>query len=112
MIYLGALGFADDYLKVTKKKSDGISGGSNWFSDCSCLNCHAVFLSSPLLEVQARALYVPLSNHQLLRTWAGLPSYFFSSSLLVPRMPSISPTGSMVWPLVARHRAFAYALLS
>ena len=25
MIYLGALGFADDYLKVTKKKSDGIS---------------------------------------------------------------------------------------
>src|SRR5437773_8280766 len=26
MIYLGALGFADDYLKITKKKSDGISG--------------------------------------------------------------------------------------
>src|SRR6266481_5717928 len=26
MIYLGALGFADDYLKVTKKKSEGISG--------------------------------------------------------------------------------------
>src|SRR6184192_4489528 len=25
MVYLGALGFADDYLKVTKKKSDGIS---------------------------------------------------------------------------------------
>ena len=26
MVYLGGLGFADDYLKVTKKKSDGISG--------------------------------------------------------------------------------------
>ena len=26
MVYLGALGFADDYLKVTKKKSAGISG--------------------------------------------------------------------------------------
>src|SRR5438093_13652277 len=26
MIYLGALGFVDDYLKVTKKKSEGISG--------------------------------------------------------------------------------------
>ncbi len=26
MVYLGALGFADDYLKVTKKKSEGISG--------------------------------------------------------------------------------------
>ena len=28
MVYLGALGFADDYLKVTKKKTDGISGRS------------------------------------------------------------------------------------
>src|SRR6059036_1495404 len=26
MVYLGGLGFADDYLKITKKKSDGISG--------------------------------------------------------------------------------------
>ena len=26
MVYLGALGFVDDYLKVTKKKSDGVSG--------------------------------------------------------------------------------------
>ena len=26
MVYLGVLGFVDDYLKVTKKKSDGISG--------------------------------------------------------------------------------------
>src|SRR5262249_57559646 len=26
MVYLGALGFADDYLKVTKKKSAGVSG--------------------------------------------------------------------------------------
>src|SRR5213593_5090746 len=26
MVYLGGLGFADDYLKVTKKKSEGIHG--------------------------------------------------------------------------------------
>src|SRR5881394_1934165 len=26
MVYLGVLGFVDDYLKVTKKKSDGVSG--------------------------------------------------------------------------------------
>src|SRR6266702_7592731 len=26
LLYLGALGFADDYLKVTKKKSAGVSG--------------------------------------------------------------------------------------
>jgi len=32
MVYLGALGFADDYLKVTKKKSEGIHGRLNSFS--------------------------------------------------------------------------------
>src|SRR5438270_490427 len=39
MVYLGGLGFADDYLKVTKKKSEGIHGrlklaglGFLWFS--------------------------------------------------------------------------------
>jgi UDP-N-acetylmuramyl pentapeptide phosphotransferase/UDP-N-acetylglucosamine-1-phosphate transferase len=97
MIYLGALGFADDYLKVTKKKSDGISGRIKLvFQIALALIVTAVFISSPLQELQGRS-----SNHQSLPTWAGLPSYFFSSSLLVPRMPSISPTGSMVWPLVA-----------
>ena len=30
MLYLGVLGFMDDYLKVTKKKSDGVPGRVNW----------------------------------------------------------------------------------
>ena len=29
MVYLGGLGFADDYLKVTKKKSEGFTAGLN-----------------------------------------------------------------------------------
>src|SRR2546428_11361898 len=60
MIYLGALGFGDDYLKVTKKKSDGISGRLKLvFQIALAAIVTAVFLTSPLLEVQARSLYVP-----------------------------------------------------
>ena len=60
MIYLGALGFADDYLKVTKKKSDGISSRLKFaFQVVLAVIIAAVFLNSPLIEVQARALWVP-----------------------------------------------------
>ena len=48
MVYLGALGFADDYLKVTKKKSDGISGRIKLvFQIALAGNCHRRF-SSPI----------------------------------------------------------------
>src|SRR5437016_13736848 len=60
MVYLGVLGFVDDYLKVTKKKSDGVSGRIKLlFQIALALIITAVFLTSPLLEVQARSLYVP-----------------------------------------------------
>src|SRR5437868_15227519 len=60
MIYLGVLGFADDYLKVTKKKSDGISGRIKLVCQIALAAIiTAVFLTNPLLEVQARSLYVP-----------------------------------------------------
>lgn len=60
MIYLGALGFADDYLKVTKKKSAGISSRLKFaFQVVLAVIIAAVFLDSPLIEVQARSLWVP-----------------------------------------------------
>ena len=60
MLYLGALGFSDDYLKVTKKKSDGISSRLKFvFQVALAVIIAAVFLNSPLIEVQARALWVP-----------------------------------------------------
>jgi phospho-N-acetylmuramoyl-pentapeptide-transferase len=60
MIYLGALGFVDDYLKVTKKKSTGVSGRIKLlFQIALALIVTAVFLTSPIAEVQARELFVP-----------------------------------------------------
>src|SRR5213076_3434114 len=49
MIYLGVLGFADDYLKVTKKKSDGISGRIKLVCQIALAAIiTAVFLTNPL----------------------------------------------------------------
>src|SRR5437868_8906139 len=51
MVYLGALGFADDYLKVTKKKSDGISSRLKFlFQVGLAVIIAAVFHNSPLID--------------------------------------------------------------
>ncbi|HMJ05448.1 MAG TPA: phospho-N-acetylmuramoyl-pentapeptide-transferase, partial [Chthoniobacterales bacterium] len=60
MTVLGALGFVDDYLKVTKKNTSGISGRFKLLIQLIVAGiATAVFLTSPLLEVQARSLYLP-----------------------------------------------------
>ena len=60
MVYLGVLGFLDDYLKVTKKKSDGIPGRVKLAAQLLlAVVVTLVFLTSPLLQVQARSLYLP-----------------------------------------------------
>ena len=47
MVYLGVLGFVDDYLKVTKKKSDGVSGRIKLlFQVALALIITAVFLAA------------------------------------------------------------------
>src|ERR1700745_3230725 len=79
MIYLGALGFADDYLKVTKKKSEGISGRLKLIFQIALAGIiTAVFLSSPLLEVQARALYVPFVKAPVIANMSWFTFIFFA----------------------------------
>src|SRR5438046_9236826 len=79
MIYLGALGFADDYLKITKKKSDGISGRLKLIFQIALAGIiTAVFLSSPLLEVQARSLYVPFFKAPVIANMSWFTFVFFA----------------------------------
>ena len=60
MLWCGALGFWDDYLKVAKKNAAGVSERTKVVAQ---LGIAAVvtgfFLLNPAIEVQARALYVP-----------------------------------------------------
>jgi len=79
MLYLGALGFADDYLKVTKKKSTGVSGRYKLlFQIILAVIITAVFLSSPLLEVQARSLYVPFVKAPVIDNMGWFAVVFFA----------------------------------
>ena len=79
MVYLGVLGFLDDYLKVTKKKTDGISGRIKLLCQFA-LACivTAVFLTSPLLEVQARSLYLPFVKAPVITNMSWFTILFFA----------------------------------
>jgi len=79
MVYLGALGFADDYLKVTKKKSAGVSARHKLlFQIVLAAIITAVFLTSPLLEIQARSLYVPFVKSAVIDNMSWFTVVFFA----------------------------------
>src|SRR5207302_8806339 len=71
--------FADDYLKVTKKKSDGVSGRIKLiFQVALALLIAAVFLTNPLIEVQARSLYVPFFKSPVITNMGWWTILFFA----------------------------------
>ena len=79
MVYLGVLGFLDDYLKVTKKKTDGVPGRVKLLAQLilACI-VTAVFLTSPLLEVQARSLYIPFIKAPVITNMSWFTILFFA----------------------------------
>ncbi|HWH91763.1 MAG TPA: phospho-N-acetylmuramoyl-pentapeptide-transferase [Candidatus Binatia bacterium] len=114
MVYLGALGFADDYLKVTKKKSDGISGRIKLvFQIALALIVTAVFLSSPLLEIQARSLYVPFVKAPVIANM-GWFTFIFFLLVIVGSSNAVNLTDGLDGLAIGCTItvAFAYALLS
>ncbi len=114
MVYLGALGFADDYLKVTKKKSDGISGRIKLIYQVglACIVA-AVFLTSPLLEVQARSLYVPFVKAPVV-TNMGWYAILFFALVIVGSSNAVNLTDGLDGLAIGCTItvAFAYALLA
>jgi phospho-N-acetylmuramoyl-pentapeptide-transferase len=114
MIYLGGLGFADDYLKVTKKKSDGISGRTKLVCQIVlALIVTAVFLSSPLLEVQARSLYVPFVKSPVVTNMGWYVILFFAI-VIVGSSNAVNLTDGLDGLAIGCTItvAFAYALLT
>ena len=114
MVYLGALGFADDYLKVTKKKSDGISGRLKLvFQIALAAIVTAVFLTNPLLEVQARMLYLPFFKIPVILNMGGLTLVFFAF-VIVGSSNAVNLTDGLDGLAIGCTItvAFAYALLS
>ena len=114
MIYLGALGFVDDYLKVTKHKSDGVPGRVKLvFQIALAAIVTTVFLTSPLIEVQARSLYLPFLKVPVVANMSWFTFVFFAlvivgSSNAVNLTDGLDGLATGCTVTVA----FAYALIS
>src|SRR5438477_551638 len=114
MVYLGVLGFADDYLKVTKKKSDGVSGRIKLlFQIALALIVTTVFLTNPALEVQARSLYLPFFKSPV-ATNMGWFTILFFALVIVGSSNAVNLTDGLDGLAIGCTVtvAFAYAFLS
>lgn len=78
IVWLGALGFADDYAKVTKKHSAGVSGRVKLVAQFALAAIvTAFFLWDPKFEVQARMLYLPFFKEPVIWNLSFLTFFFF-----------------------------------
>jgi phospho-N-acetylmuramoyl-pentapeptide-transferase len=114
MTVLGGLGFADDYLKVTKKKSEGISGRFKLAVQLAVAGIvTAVFLTSPLLEVQARSLYLPFFKAPVIADM-GLFTFVFFAIVIAGSSNAVNLTDGLDGLAIGCTItvAFAYALLT
>ena len=69
VLYLGALGFIDDYLKVTKKTSDGISSRLKFALQCVLAGIVTAFFAwDPVLSVHSSELYVPFAKEPIIQS--------------------------------------------
>ncbi|MES2570277.1 MAG: phospho-N-acetylmuramoyl-pentapeptide-transferase [Verrucomicrobiota bacterium] len=79
LVYCGGLGFWDDYLKVAKKNSAGISEKTKLVGQgLLALIVAAFFLYNPAIQVQARALYVPFYKEPIIWNLGGFTILFFA----------------------------------
>ena len=79
IFFTAGLGFVDDYLKVTKKKSDGVPGRVKLiFQFILALIVTGFFLLNPALQIQARELYLPCFKEPVIGNLGILTLIFFA----------------------------------
>jgi phospho-N-acetylmuramoyl-pentapeptide-transferase len=80
-LFLGAIGLYDDWLKVSKKNSDGISSRLKFFLQCALAGVFTLFfLLNPQLSATAQQLYIPFLKDPLV---LGMGAFTFIFYLLV-----------------------------
>jgi len=77
-VFLGGIGFYDDWLKVSKKSSAGISSRLKFFLQCLLAGVFTVFfLTNPKVSQVAQQLYIPFSKEPLVFTMGGFTFVFY-----------------------------------
>ena len=77
-VFLGGIGFYDDWLKVTKKSSDGISSRLKFVLQCLLAGIFTLFfLTNPKLSAMAQQLFVPFFKEPLVLGMGVLTFIFY-----------------------------------
>ncbi len=96
IIYCGALGFYDDYLKVKKKNSAGASEQTKLIGQFGLAAVIAAFfLLNPAIEVQARALYVPFYKAPVIANLGWITTILFFAVVIVGASNAVNLTDGL-----------------
>ncbi|MFM8717102.1 MAG: phospho-N-acetylmuramoyl-pentapeptide-transferase [Spartobacteria bacterium] len=77
-VFLGGIGFYDDWQKVTKKSSDGISSRLKFVLQCLLAGIFTFFfLTNPKLSATAQQLFIPFFKEPLLLGMGALTFIFY-----------------------------------
>src|SRR6202042_2417768 len=84
LLYCGGLGFWDDYLKVSKKNSAGVSEKTKLISQGTlAIIVPVFFLMNAAAEVQARAVYIPFYKGPIIANLGLIGTLGFFSLVIV-----------------------------
>ncbi len=114
MLWLGALGFIDDYLKVAKKKSAGLPGRYKLLGQFALAGIvTAFFLLNPAIEVQARQLFVPFYKEPVIQN-LGIFTFLFFALVVVGTSNAVNLTDGLdgLATGCTITAAFAYSVLA
>ena len=114
LLYCGVLGFWDDYLKVSKKNSKGVSERTKLIAQTILAAIvTAYFLYNPAAEVQARALYVPFYKDPLILN-LGAGTFVFFGLVIIGASNAVNLTDGLdgLAAGCTCTAAFAYAILA
>lgn len=114
LLYCGALGFWDDYLKISKKNAAGISEKTKLIGQFGlALVIAGFFLLNPEIEVQSRALYVPFYKEPLFQN-LGLFTVIFFAVVIIGASNAVNLTDGLdgLAAGCTITTSFAYALLT
>ena len=96
MILAGGLGFADDYLKVSKKNSAGVSERTKLIVQLLiAIGVTAFFLHDPKLNVQAESLYVPFYKKVLVPHMGLVLTFLFFSGIILGTSNAVNLTDGL-----------------
>jgi phospho-N-acetylmuramoyl-pentapeptide-transferase len=115
LLYCGGLGFWDDYLKVSKKNSAGVSERTKLVAQgILAVIVTAFFLFNPAVEVQARSLYVPFYKEPLIINLGIVGTLGFFALVIVGASNAVNLTDGLdgLAAGCTCTAAFAYAILS